>query len=351
MSVGTTLQPLPGFQALDGCNCLAASFHRICAYNTYPISEEMLLCLGAGVGFAYLHSKGTLPFIGGRGNVRAFHTALSAPTGIHIHEHTTSSSAKAERELLAALDTGQPVCVYVDMAYLPYLGLGEEAHFGEHAIVVAAADSSSRQAIVADHDPYMSGVKKGGFYPITLDQLAQARSSTFKPFPPRNRWFSFNFHSAHPVSPEAIMASIRQTTQAMLHPPIRNMGVAGFQTAAQRILKLPEQSDEKTLRASLFNFYTYIEVGGSGGGLFRYMVSRFLAEAAQLTGVIALVQASRDMHACAEAWRSAALPLREAFRHESPHTLALEFARSFQKIGKMETLVWNDLAETGANYG
>ncbi len=88
-------RPLPNFQALDGCNCLTSSFKRICAFNGYNISEEMLLGLGAGIGFIYWHQKGVLPFVGGRGNVRRYHLDLGERTGIRIQEHTTPSPEKA----------------------------------------------------------------------------------------------------------------------------------------------------------------------------------------------------------------------------------------------------------------
>ena len=42
--------------------------------------------------------------------------------------------------------------------------------------------------------------------------------------------------------------------------------------------------DADALRWALFNTYIFISpVGGSGGGIFRYMFSRFLREAAALT--------------------------------------------------------------------
>jgi hypothetical protein len=37
------------------------------------------------------------------------------------------------------------------------------------------------------------------------------------------------------------------------------------------------------LRMNLFNLYIFIEIGGTGGGCFRYMYSRFLKEVAKVT--------------------------------------------------------------------
>jgi hypothetical protein len=44
---------------------------------------------------------------------------------------------------------------------------------------------------------------------------------------------------------------------------------------------------------SLFNLYIFIEIGGTGGGCFRYMYSRFLEEAAKITKNEALNDASK----------------------------------------------------------
>jgi hypothetical protein len=35
---------------------------------------------------------------------------------------------------------------------------------------------------------------------------------------------------------------------------------------------------------NLFSLYVFIEIGGTGGGCFRYMYARFLNEAAGVTG-------------------------------------------------------------------
>jgi hypothetical protein len=106
-----TVTPIQGLEALDGCNCLTASFRKICAFHHYPISEELLFGLGAGIGFVYWRQQGQLPFLGGRGNVPRFHVDLSARTGINIVEHSTSSPRVAEKALCgASMRANQSVC-------------------------------------------------------------------------------------------------------------------------------------------------------------------------------------------------------------------------------------------------
>ena len=67
-----------------------------------------------------------------------------------------------------------------------------------------------------------------------------------------------------------------------MNPPIKNIGIKGIGHTSKEILKWPEIFNEHELRMNLFSLYIYIEVGGTGGGCFRYMYSRFLEEAARI---------------------------------------------------------------------
>lgn len=78
-------------------------------------------------------------------------------------------------------------------------------------------------------------------------------------------------------------SAIEQTAAAQINPPIKNLGVKGIRHAAKELLKWPAVFDDTTLRMNLFNLYIFIEIGGTGGGCFRYMYARFLNEAATLT--------------------------------------------------------------------
>ena len=345
MTQTLSLQALPGFQALDGCHCVTASFRKVCAYHQYPISEEMLLGLGAGVGFVYWHQKGGLPFLGGRGNNQAFHQDLARRAGLKIEEHASASAKVAERELLRLLESGEPVAVYVDMPYLTYLGLPEDAHFGGHLVVVAGYDAAAGQVLIADMAPRETGYKTGLLAPLSLEQLARARGSKFQPFPPGNRWFTFDFSAAHAPQPEDVLASIRQNVDAMLHPPIKNLGAAGILTASKRVAAWPEQFDLATLRMALWNVYIYTEIGGSGGGLFRLMYARFLSEAAALTGSARLAESAQAVQACGEAWRALARPLVNVLEEPDPAGRVPTLSAGLKALHAQEQAAWNALAQ------
>lgn len=62
------LRPFPGFVTNPAHHCVTGSLKRVYDYHGYPVSEDLLLGLGRGLGFVYFHVKGTDPFYGGRAN-------------------------------------------------------------------------------------------------------------------------------------------------------------------------------------------------------------------------------------------------------------------------------------------
>jgi hypothetical protein len=57
-----------------------------------------------------------------------------------------------------------------------------------------------------------------------------------------------------------------------------------FTYTAKEILKWPGIFDDYNFWMNLFSIYIFFEIGGNGGGCFRCMYSRFLNEAAGITG-------------------------------------------------------------------
>jgi len=292
--VPPVLEPFPDCPSLDGYHCVTNSLAKIFHHSGHPLSEDMLLGLGAGMGFIYWQMKmgaGTFLFIGGRGNPKDFYDDLGRRTGVEIRQITTSSAAKAEASLIAALAEKSPVMLGGDMGFLPWFHFPEEYHFGGHAFVVCGYDGD-KTVLASDMDPQMAGLKKGFYSPISLEQLANARSSPFKPFPPKNLRLEFDFTRFRNPGTAEVVSSIEQTIDAHLNPPIKNFGVEGMRHTASQLLKWPAMFEEKELRMNLFNLYVFIEIGGTGGGCFRYMYSRFLKEAAKITGNAAFTKAA-----------------------------------------------------------
>ena len=273
------IEPFENCPALAGCHCQTNSLAKIYRYYNCPLSEEMLLGLGCGMGFVYWHQKGAPPFIGGRGNAKGFFQDVGERTGVRIEVKTTASERKAQDALLEKLKKKQPVMLYGDMGYLPWFDLPREYHFGGHTFVVCGYDGKET-VLASDMDQTSGGLKKGFYHPITLQRLKTARSSPYKPFPPKNRWLEFDFSGYRPPDEAAVLSAIRQITEGLLSPPISNLGVKGMRRSAKELLRWRTLFSERELRMNLFNIYIFTEIGGTGGGCFRYIYSRFLKEAA-----------------------------------------------------------------------
>jgi hypothetical protein len=274
----------------------------------------MLLGLGAGMGFIYWKMRtdsGDSIFIGGRANNKGFYEDLGKRLGVAIRIVTTTSVKKAEEALLERLKAREPVMVMADMGFLPWFDFPGGYHFGGHSFVVCGYDGVDT-ALASDMDAGTAGKKKGFYYPISLEGLRIARSSQYKPFPPKNAYLEFDFAGFHSPTAGDIYSSIRQTADSQLNPPIKNAGVKGIRHAAKEIRNWPSQFSDFELRMNLFNLYVFIEIGGTGGGCFRYMYSRFLKEAALLAKDDSLLDPAEKMRESGAAFSEIALSFKES---------------------------------------
>jgi hypothetical protein len=341
-----TLKPIPGFKSLETHHCVTGSMRHVYEHHGCSISEDLLFGLGAGIGFVYWHMKGTDPFIGGRGNVgrsgeEGLEKTAGRRTGVIVEAHSTGSTAKAEKTLLESLEGGEPVMIQVDMGFLPYLELPEEYHFGGHVVVVAGLDRDHRQVLVADRD--------AGIHPTSLDDLAQARSSRFQPFPPRNTWYSFDFSGFRPPTSADVWAAIEDALATMLDPPISNLGVRGIRKAAKRIRKWPSIMDDEQLRRTSFNTFIFIDAtGGTGGGIFRYMYSRFLNAAASITGNRQLTEVGKSLHSIGDRWQDVAAIFEQALTVADPAADLPGISDQLLEIADLEEEAWLHLREIAA---
>jgi hypothetical protein len=336
--VRSSLEPFPNCPALDGCHCVTNSLAKIFHHAKHPLPEEMLLGLGAGMGFVYWQMKmgaGTSIFVGGRGNGKNFYKDLGSRIGVEIQEVTTSSAKKAEAALLDALERQEPVMLGGDMGFLPWFDFPPDYHFGGHTFVICGYDGDNT-LLASDIDPQMTGLKKGFYSPISLEQLSKARTSSFKPFPPKNLRLEFDFSGFHDPGKKDVMASIAQTVDCLLNPPIKNLGIEGMRHTANQLLKWPAMFGERELRMNLFNLYIFIEIGGTGGGCFRYMYSRFLKRGAKITGNPALAKAAEEFNRSGRDLSRIALMFKGAEKMDDLEEKIRDASRVFREIAASE---------------
>jgi hypothetical protein len=187
-----------------------------------------------------------------------------------------ASQKRAYENLRGMLAAGRPACVYLDMVFLPYMRLPEQAHFGGHAVTVFELDEDAGTARLSDvlDEPQS----------VSLEDLRRARGSDCRPFPPKNRHVEFAFPDALPDLGAQALDAIRANAEFVAHPPIGNFGLKGIGKFAREVRKWPATMGPEQLLGALVSAFTFIEISGTGGSGFRPMYARFLREAYALTG-------------------------------------------------------------------
>jgi hypothetical protein len=103
-------------------------------------------------------------------------------------------------------------------------------------------------------------------------------------------------------------------------------------------------SAEET-RWALFNIYIFINAtGGTGGGIFRYMFSRFLAEAATVTGEPRLAESAVQFERIGDAWESFADWAKLSSEASDPTACLAEAAAPLFAIADQEQAAWETLS-------
>ncbi len=273
------------------------------------------------------------PFVGGR--ARDLYKNLCNNLGVAVKVNKTSSKTKAYEALRELIAENVPVMIHVDMPFLKYLGLPEEAHFGGHVIVVAGINQNKGVVYIAD-----TNLKK--LQTATLKELEEARASKFKPFPPENKWFTFEFPSELTSLDKAIKKSISKTVETMLEPPIKNLGTKGIQHFANEIGKWPKEYPPGKLPFQQLYKVTYImlEKDGTGGGCFRYLYSKFLKEASEHLDIKEVADLGEQYHQVGEKWTKVAHLIRDI---PSNPKNTIEIKENLLEIAKEEEKILSSL--------
>lgn len=275
----------------QGVHCETSALRDIFEFYGYRFTEPMLFGLGSGLGFIYWKMKQMpYPFVGGR--TKDLLQNICSNLNIKITKHQTNSSRKGWEEVKALIDSDNPVLLYADMYYLDYFG--KRVHFGQHAIVLA--DYDEKYAYLADNN-------FGQLQRTTIKTLETARNSNFKPFPPKNTFFTFKFPKKLPLLKGVIHKAINNNANVLLNPPINNLGIKGILKFSDEILKLSKEECKMV--------YIYLEKAGTGGGNFRNLYSQFLIEANAYLQNEKIAKAGKMYKEIAQDWTKIAEEIRE----------------------------------------
>ena len=264
----TEPREVPGFTHQPGNHCGSTALRNLLSFHGVPISEELAFGLGAGACFYYIVVDGISPSRFTNGRTGRLEETFLELTGAPLRLRTPEDSGEAWDLAAEAVDEGRPALLLTDLYYLDHYG--NSAHFPGHAVVLTGYDDE--HAYVADT----------GFEEIQRTSRAGLEKARFAqhPFYPLSGHMvdlppgtEIEIEGLRERAPEAIAAAAK-----LMHEPALGdfEGLPALRKFAAEVGSWPEAATDWQWCAR-FN-YQVIERRGTGGGNFRAMYSRFLAE-------------------------------------------------------------------------
>jgi len=308
----TTLKDYKNF---DGIHYETGSVHNILAYQGLKMphtkaapSEALLLGLSGGITFGYFSFayRGLDPHVAllTRNTFAPLERLFDRLDVVRDVKQTTDP-VKAERNLLAALDRGQPALVLADECSLPYStydgSLGDEMYMMLPMVVFgyepkSNADIADRAQVplrvkASDLAKARARVKKEKFCVMTLDVPSFDRL------------------------PQNVEAALRGSIKSFFTSPVKghasNFGFAAYQRWADILTNdKDKQSWNKVfpagrpMFAGLASAFERIEMFGTGGAASRPMYADFLDEASLILKRPSLRDVATQFRSLAPAWNS-----------------------------------------------
>jgi hypothetical protein len=323
----STTEPtlVPGFRHVPGNHCGSTALRNLLGFAGVELSEEMAFGLGAGAGFYYLTIPDTSPTRWFNGRTARLEESFRELTGAALQMRTFSEPEKGWEAARALVDGGRPALLLTDLYHLDYYG--RSAHFPGHAVVLAGYDED--QALLSDTG--FEELQRAG-----LENLARARFSRHPIYPLEGHLFTV----AGDVDRDSLLASVpgavERAAREMLEPTWDQFaGMPALRRLAAEVSSWPETAPDWQWCARFG--YQVIEKRGTGGGNFRLMYSRFLAEAGYAEASLA-VQAS-------ERWTELSAAFLEASESETPEpALWSAIGGAAEACAEAEERLWSTLA-------
>jgi hypothetical protein len=283
---------VPDFVHTPGHHCGSTALRNLLNHHGATISEEMAFGLGAGACFYYVALEEASPTRWFNGRTARLEENFDELTGAALELRTFDRGDRdAWRAAKAEVDAGKPVLLLTDLYYLDHYG--NSAHFPGHAVVLTGYDDE--HAYVADT----------GFEEIQRTSRAGLEKARFAqhPFYPLSGHMvdlppgtEIEIEGLRERAPEAIAAAAK-----LMHEPALGdfEGLPALRKFAAEVGSWPEAATDWQWCAR-FN-YQVIERRGTGGGNFRAMYSRFLAEVGRDDEAALCAAASAEWTRLAEA--------------------------------------------------
>ena len=315
-----------GFRHLPGNHCGSTALRNLLAHAGIELTEEMAFGLGAGACFYYVLVDGQTPSRFTNGRVARLEEQFLELTGLPLRFETFGDADASWEAARTEVDAGRPPLLLTDLYYLDHYG--RSAHFPGHAVVLAGYD---------DELAYLSDTGFDELQETRLENLAEARHGAHPVFPLDGQMVTVapgeELFDPREAAPLAIERAVRQ----MLEPPMAPIeGMPALRRYAAEVGHWPEQTDDWRWCARFG--YQVIERRGTGGGNFRLMYSRFLAEAGHADEAALAAQS-------AARWTDLAALLQAASESDEPDPDAWErIGKTAAGVLGAEERLWSALA-------
>lgn len=320
---------VPGYVHTPGHHCGSTALRNLLAFHGIEISEEMAFGLGAGAAFYYLEMDQASPSRWFNGRTARLEETFRDITGaaLDLRTFAEENGDGAWEAARAEVDAGRPTLLLTDLYYLDHYG--NSAHFPGHAVVLAG------------YDEEVAHLSDTGFEELQttrLENLARARHSAHPAYPLEGHMFTVNAELDRAQLEAAVPRAIAQAAAEMIEPiwaPFA--GIPALERLAAEAGSWPEAVEDWPWCARFA--YQVIERRGTGGGCFRLMYSRFLAEAGYDEAPLAAEAAAR--------WSELADAFKAASESDEPRPeLWRAVGDDAQRVLEAERRLWTSLRDS-----
>ena len=317
---------VPGYVHTPGHHCGSTALRNLLAFHGTEISEETAFGLGAGACFYYVTIEDASPTRWFNGRTARLEENFDELTGAALRLRTFEpGDDDAWAAARGEVDAGRPVLLLTDLYHLDHYG--NSAHFPGHAVVLAGYD---------EEHAHLSDTGFEQLQLTRLENLDRARHSDHPAYPLAGHMFTADGEVSPQRLREAIPAAIERAARAMVEPQFPGFsGLDAVRRLAAEAGSWPEAAEDWQWCARFG--YQVIERRGTGGGAFRPMYARFLAEAGRPEAPLA-ERAGAGWSELAEAFRLVSEQDRpEPTLWRSIDTLA-------NQVADAEERLWTELA-------
>lgn len=319
---------VPGYVHTPGHHCGSTALRNLLGFHgVADLSEEMAFGLGAGACFYYVVLADASPTRWFNGRTARLEENFDQLTGAALRLRTFEEGDDGAWEAARGeVDAGNPVLLLTDLYYLDHYG--NSAHFPGHAVVLAGYDEQYAHLSDTGFEQLQTTTR--------LEDLDRARHSGHPAYPLSGHMFTANAGVTQEQLRAAIPGAIDRAAQAMVASELGEFsGLGAVERLAKEAGSWPEVAEDWRWCARFG--YQVIERRGTGGGAFRLLYSRFLAEAGRPEAPLAAEAAAR--------WTELAGAFHAASERDDPEPgLWREIGSAANRVFEAEQRLWTSLA-------